>query len=232
MAYNITIGTGASQQTVSIAPGTTNTTATSLTLVGKNFPGYGQFLMQNFVQILQNFNNTTAPNNPVIGQLWYDTANQVLKVYRGTTWNGLANSTISTTAPSNPRSGDMWWDSNAGQLKGYNGSIWNVIGPASTADQGVSGAVVDTVTDNSGATDGTQKHVVVKFYISQVLVAILSSDPVFTPLVALSGFATIKPGFNLSTVISNLICRGTVENSQALGGISSGSFAQIGRAHV
>ena len=66
MSYNITIGTGASQQTVSIAPGTTNTTATSLTLVGKNFPGYGQFLMQNFVQVLQNFNNTTAPNNPVI----------------------------------------------------------------------------------------------------------------------------------------------------------------------
>jgi hypothetical protein len=227
MSYNITIGTGASQQTVSIAPGTTNTTATSLTLVGKNFPGYGQFLMQNFVQVLQNFNNTTAPNNPVIGQLWYDTANQVLKVYRGTTWNGLANSTIGTSAPASPRPGDMWWDSNAGQLKGYNGSVWNVIGPASTADQGVSGAVVDTVTDNSGATDGTQKHVVVKFYISQVLVAILSSDPVFTPLVALSGFATIKPGFNLSTTISNLIYHGTVENSQALGGISAGSFAQL-----
>jgi hypothetical protein len=227
MSYNITIGTGASQQTVSIAPGTTNTTATSLTLVGKNFPGYGQFLMQNFVQVLQNFNNTTAPNNPVIGQLWYDTANQVLKVYRGTTWNGLANSTIGASAPASPRAGDMWWDSNAGQLKGYNGSIWNVIGPASTADQGVSGAVVDTVTDNSGATNGTQKHVVVKFYISQVLVAILSSDPVFTPLVALTGFATIKPGFNLSTTIANLIYHGTVENSQALGGITAGYFAQL-----
>jgi hypothetical protein len=227
MSYNITIGTGASQQTVSIAPGTTNTTSTSLTLVGKNFPGYGQFLMQNFAQLLQNFNSATAPNNPVVGQLWWDTSNQVLKVYRGTTWNGLANSTIGTTAPASPRQGDMWWDSNAGQLKGYNGSIWNVIGPASTADQGVSGAVVETVTDNSGATDGTQKHVVVKFYISQILVAILSSDPVFTPQVALTGFATIKPGFNLSTTVSNLLYHGTVENAQQLGGISSGAFAQL-----
>ena len=227
MSYNITIGAGGSQQTVSIAPGTTNTTSTSLTLVGKNFPGYGQFLMQNFAQLLQNFNSPTAPNNPIVGQLWWDTTNQVLKVYRGTTWNGLANSTISTTAPSTARAGDMWWDTSTGQLKGYNGQIWNVIGPANTADQGVSGAVVETVTDNSGATDGSQLHVVVKFYISQVLVAILSSDPVFTPLVALTGFSTIKPGFNLSSTISNLIYRGTAENAQTLGGIASSAFAQL-----
>ena len=227
MAYNISIGAGSNQQTISIAPGTTNTTNTSLTLVGKNFPGYGQYLMQNFVDLLENFNSSTAPNNPVIGQLWWDATNQVLKVYRGTAWNGIANTTISNTSPTPARQGDLWWDTSTGQLKGYSGSIWNVIGPANTADQGISGAVVETVTDNSGATDGSQKHVVVKFYISQILVAILSQDPVFTPLVALTGFTTIKPGFNLSSAIPNLVYHGTASNALTLGNVAAGAFAQL-----
>ena len=227
MAYNISIGTGANQQTISIAPGTTNTTSTSLTLVGKNFPGYGQYLMQNFADLLENFNSTTAPNNPVIGQLWWDASSQLLKVYRGTAWNGIANTSIGSSAPTPARQGDLWWDTSTGQLKGYSGSIWNVIGPANTADQGVSGAVVETITDNTGATDGSQKHVVVKFYISQVLVAVLSQDPVFTPLIALTGFSTIKPGFNLSSTIPNLLYHGTAQNALTLGNVSASSFAQL-----
>jgi hypothetical protein len=228
MAYNISIGTGATQQTISIAPGTTNTSSTSLTLVGKNFPGYGQFLMQNFVQLLQNFNGTVAPNNPVIGQLWWDTSSKVLKVYRGSaSWAGIANTSIKDSEPDSPEQGDLWWDTASKQLKGYTGSVWNVIGPANNADQGLTGAVPDTVQDNSGATDGSQNHYVVKFYISQVLVAVLSSDPVFTPYPALNGFTTIKPGVNLSTAIDNLLYHGNAQNALTLGNVAAGSFAQL-----
>jgi hypothetical protein len=44
--------------------------------------------------------------------------------------------------------------------------------------------------------------VVVKFYIANTLIAILSKDTSFTPKTAISGFPTIRPGFNLSTTAS------------------------------
>lgn len=236
MSYNVNIGTGVSQQTIAIAPGTTNTTNTSLTLVGKNFPGYGQFLMQNFVDLLENFSDTTAPSNPLAGQLWWNdntraNGGQTLCVYNSSGWKSLATSAISNTAPSNPGIGDMWWDSDNSQLKGYNGTLWKVIGPASSADQGVSGAIVETVTDNTGLTDGSQLHVVVKFYISQKIVAILSNDDAFTPQIGLTGFTSIKPGFNLSTELTDsnnpLRYYGTAENALALAGTSASAFAQL-----
>jgi hypothetical protein len=233
MSYNITIGTGASQQTVSIAPGTTNTSSTSLTLVGKNFPGYGQYLMQNFVQLLQNFNGSTAPNNPVTGQVWWDaSANSnagQLKVYRGPYWKGLANTHIGNTKPDDVTSkkGDMWWDTDAGQLKGYSGSEWKIIGPASTADQGQSGAIVETITDNSGLTNGSQNHVVIKFYISQVLIAILHGGATtFTPLIEIPGFSTVKPGFNLNSTL-DLTYFGDAENALMLDNTPASSFAKL-----
>ena len=232
MAYNINIGAGTTQQVVSIAPGTTNTTDTSLVLVGKNFPGYGQFMLQNFVDLLENFSDPSAPANALPGQLWYDSTTKVLKVNTSSApgvtaaWKGLANTSIQNTAPTNPDSGDLWWDTDASQLKGYNGTVWNVIGPANTADQGVSGAIVETITDNSGNTDGSEKHVVVKFYISQVVVSILSQDEVFTPAVEITGFSDIKPGFNLNSDLG-LEYYGTAENASKLGGTAAASFAQL-----
>ena len=50
MAYNITKSDGTPLATIS--DGQTNSTATSLTLVGKNFAGYGTFLNENFVKLL------------------------------------------------------------------------------------------------------------------------------------------------------------------------------------
>ena len=52
MAYNITLTDGTAFAT--IADGTINTDS-SVTLVGKNYAGYGQFLDENFIQMLENF---------------------------------------------------------------------------------------------------------------------------------------------------------------------------------
>ena len=68
-----------------ISDGTINTTSTSITLIGKNFPTYGQLLNQDLVGMLENFSNTASPNNPLIGQIWYDSGNNLLKFYRGGT---------------------------------------------------------------------------------------------------------------------------------------------------
>ena len=68
MAYPITLTDGTSKGT--IVDGTVNTSATSLTLIGKNYAGYGNFLNENYIQILENFSLGTPPNAPLKGQLF------------------------------------------------------------------------------------------------------------------------------------------------------------------
>ena len=52
-----------------------------VTLIGKNFTGYGEIIAENFVRILENHANTTPPTAPLEGQLYWDTTNQSLQVY-------------------------------------------------------------------------------------------------------------------------------------------------------
>ena len=124
---------------VTVEDGTVDNTTTSINLVGKSFPTYGQLFNQNFVNLLENFSNTSAPDTPLIGQIWYDSANKNLSFYReGSTdsyWQKVAMTYEGTTAPSDPRLGDLWWDTNPAQLKIYDSSQtpnWRVIGPQTT----------------------------------------------------------------------------------------------------
>lgn len=63
-----------------IQDGTLNSTATSLSLPGRNYAGYGNVIDTNFVRLLENFASANPPANPIKGQLWYDTNNSKLKV--------------------------------------------------------------------------------------------------------------------------------------------------------
>ena len=58
-------------------------TSTSLTLIGKNYTRFGEILNENQLQLLENFANGTAPNNPTEGQLWYDNSTNRLMLYDG-----------------------------------------------------------------------------------------------------------------------------------------------------
>lgn len=239
MAYTITNSDGTTL--VSIEPGTANSTTTSLTLVGKNFPGYGQFLNGNFVQLLENFASGTAPSNPQEGQLWWDkndAANKVLKIYMGSAvgWKRINGATAGGTRPDTTydtsATGDLWWDTANAQLKVNNGGVgdagWTVIGPAFTATTGQSGAIADILSD------GTATHVIVKFLINNKLAAILSTDTAFTPSPALtsSGFSTINPGMNLADdaiggTLIGLRYWGNANNADYLGGSAASVFARL-----
>ena len=210
MAYNITTTAGATLATVS--DGTVNTSATSLTLIGKNYAGYGVFLNENYIKLLENFANTTEPSTPLTGQLWYDNTNKVLKVYDGTIWKPISGSASSSTQPTTPVTGDLWWDSTNTQLKVYNGSTWTLIGPLTTAGTGTSGPTVETVSD------GVNPHVIVRFYVANTTVGILSKDASFSPSPSITGFATIKPGFNLAAtnVVANAAFTGNASAAVAL----------------
>jgi hypothetical protein len=123
---------------VTVEDGTVNNNQTNITLIGKNFPTYGQYLNQNLVTMLENSKSASSPDPALLGQLWYDSANKQLKIYReGSTtnnWQKIAVTTESTTAPTDPRYGDLWWDSSTSQLKLYDTDVatWQVIGPLTT----------------------------------------------------------------------------------------------------
>jgi len=216
MSYTINLTDGTIFAVV--ADGTINNDS-SQTLVGKNYAGYGEFLDENFIRLLENAANTSAPGAPLTGQLWYDKTNNVMKVYNGTTFKVISAATASTSQPTSNIAGDLWFDTTNDQLKVYNGSSFITIGPAFTSGEGTSGAIVTTITDN-GETD----HVVVQMFVNNTIVSIFSKDATFTPASAISGFATIGPGLNMSTTVSNAVFNGTATNADTLDTLNSTSF--------
>lgn len=123
-----------------VQDGAIDNTSTSITLIGKNFPTYGQYLNQNLVTMLENSSSAIAPEPALTGQIWYNSTDNSINVYReGSTapyWQKLAMTTESISEPSDPRLGDLWWDSDNSQLKLYDTttSTWRVIGPQTTSD--------------------------------------------------------------------------------------------------
>jgi hypothetical protein len=203
MAYNITLTNGSVLITGGLPDGTIDTINSSLTLVGKNYPGYGLFLNQNMIRLMENFSNTAAPTAPLPGQLWWNSATKYLNVNTASTkgtanavWKTIATMTYASSFTTTPVVGEQWFDSTAGQLKVWTGSSWTTIGPAAAAATGNSGAIPDTI----AALSPSATYVVLKFYIDNILVGIWSKEASFTT--AVSGFSTINRGLNLSTALS------------------------------
>jgi hypothetical protein len=216
MAYTINLTDG---QILTTVPDGTINTGWSMILVGKNYAGYGEFLDENFIHLLENSSNTTAPGNPLTGQLWWDKTNGLLKVYNGTIFKTISAATSSSTAPNFAVQGDLWYDTTNAQLKVYTGTQWLLVGPQFTSGQGVTGAIPNTITDNTA-----QDHTVIELYVNDVIVGMVSKDPTFQPQVAISGFANVSPGINLSTSVTGARFWGTANNSLQLNSLTSSQF--------
>ena len=219
MSYNLTYTSGAALATV--PDGQINSTATSLTLVGKNYPGYGAFLNENFIKLLENFSNSTAPSSPTQGQLWWNSSSSLLSVYNGSAWKSISGAQAQQSEPVYKVAGDLWFDSVNQQLKVWSGAAWILIGPSFTSVTGASGAFADTISDSS-----LFNHVVVKFLVQNQLVAVLSKDSTaFTPYPPIAHFPVINPGFNLAKD-SNYIFYADAYNAQNLGGVAASKFVR------
>ena len=84
MSYTVNkSNSSASPNQYTVQDGVVNT-QTDLSFIGKGYAGYGEVIAENFLHLMENFANTTAPTKPVQGQLWYDSATSRLKVYSGT----------------------------------------------------------------------------------------------------------------------------------------------------
>lgn len=189
MSYTINLTNGSLLATVS--DGSIDITSSSLTLIGRDYAGYGTFLNENFVKLLENFSSTASPNSPLRGQLWWDATNNVLRVWSGNSWKISTGATSQGTPPADLSAlgGDLWFDTFNQQLKVYTGTEFLVVGPPTTPATGNTGAFPVLMTDTSSAT-----HVVVQFVIAGTVYAILSKDT----------FACSLPGFNTTNIVPGL----------------------------
>jgi hypothetical protein len=165
-----------------IIDGAIDQLSTDLTLLGKNANSYGEYWNENLVHVLENFANTTSPNQPIVGQLWFDTSDNRLKIYDGSTFKVTSGTFVSTTPPSGLTQGDIWIDSKNQQLYFNDGVATVLAGPLYTTTQGICGFVVSDIQDTDEVV-----HTVVMLMVSDTLLGIYSTTE-FTPAEPISGF--------------------------------------------
>jgi len=183
---------------------------TSVTFVGKNYAGYAAYIAENFLHMLENFANSTAPTNPVEGQLWFNNSPGVsqLQVWDGSVWTATGGVKKNATAPVYKTIGDLWVDTENQQLKVWTGSTWILVGPQYSAGS-KTGFEVETISDLLDI-----PYPVLTCYVSNERIAIFSKTT-FTPKGTVEGFSSIKQGITLSTA-STYKFWGTADKANAL----------------
>ena len=216
---------------VSVDDGTIDTT-TDLRFVGKNYAGYGEVQNENFLHLLENFANTSAPPKRVTGQIWYDSGNKKLRFYDGIRFRTASGAEIGPTAPSGLQAGDFWFDTSAEQLYAWNGTEFVLIGPETQPDLGASAVSAQVVKDTIG-----NNHTIVKFQSGGDVISIVSKDA-FTlnsTINPITGFTVIKKGVNLvntngttGVTSTDHYFWGTASNAARLGGFPASEYIRLG----
>jgi len=193
---------------------------TDLKFIGKNTAGYAVATGENFLHLLENFANIDAPNNPVEGQMWYNTTSNVMYVFDSTQWvevGGLKKSNSKPTAAES-QEGDLWVDAGTKQLYLFANGAWILVGPQ-FSEGNKTGIIAEEVIDvNSNA------YQVIKLFISNELVAVFSSAeessgvPYIRPRTQIPGFEVLYKGLTLKNATSGEAFKyyGTAERAESL----------------
>lgn len=218
---------------VDLVDGSVDSTTTDITLVGRNYTGYGEAFNENFIKIIENFAATSAPTNPLRGQIWYDTSAGRLKVWDGAQFRGTDTTTYAALKPSMV-AGDLWIDATNKQLYFSDGTAEFLAGPSYTRTQGKTEYDAITLVDIYGV-----DKIVGRWSVGNNTVALVSKEA-FTPAVIdvnaalLPGFTTpyaIKQGVNISPAYTDFYWNGNATNADNLisGGVvySAASFLQV-----
>jgi hypothetical protein len=176
--------------------------STDLSLVGRNYSGYGQVVNENFLKLLENFSNDTAPETPIRGQLWYDKSAGRLNVsYDGKSFKGIASIFVQPSTPvvTSLVRGDLWWDSDSFQLKAFDGNQFQVVGPFDPA----AGRATWIPGEEDTGFDTASTTPISKASIDDEVIVVVSKQD-FTVQSALSEkFPVIKRGITLSGTDAN-----------------------------
>jgi len=235
MSYRINHYNGTLLTTV--ADGTVDS-STDLTLIGKNYAGYGTAQNDNFVWLLENFANITQPPLPLFGQIWFDSGNNKLKFYDiNGFWRTAGGTEVSALPPTGLTIGDLWFDTTTDQLFAYNGNPadpYTLIGPQAVAgEQGLTEMQSVSVKDAAN-----QSHAIIQAIINGVVVFIVSADAAFTlnAINPILGFDRIHQGLTLAYTrqadngVTNTSAThrwwGTATNSDRLNGLLASSYLQ------
>lgn len=77
MAYEIN-KTNVTLPTILVQDGEVNFIDTSIGLIGKNYPGYGEIIAEDLVWIMEHFASKDEPSNIINGQVWYNTSTELI----------------------------------------------------------------------------------------------------------------------------------------------------------
>jgi hypothetical protein len=207
MPYTINRTNGAKITVVN--DGTINSTSLDITLIGKNYTGYGEAFNENFVKLLENFSNTTRPPKPLTGQLYFNSTTKKLEVYTTTgetRWKTLGVMDVGTSKPVGANPGDLWFNPNdsGGRLYAYSGSggEWILVGPL-TARGVVSGAVSLDVVNQ----DTNLPETVLRLVANGATSFIASTRPTFdvdlSETDVVTNFTSIRQGITLPNTDSD-----------------------------
>ena len=115
-----------------------DTTNYSLALVGRQVSNYGQYFAQNTLRHLENFASVSAPTpaTKLIGQIWFDKTENLLKVYDGVGWKRATNIVVGSASerPSTSDAGEhlvsgtAFYNTTNNKLEIYNGSVFKDAG--------------------------------------------------------------------------------------------------------
>lgn len=219
----------------SVADGTIDTT-TDLRFIGKNYAGYGEVQNENFLHLLENFANTTAPPKAITGQIWFDTSSRKLKFYDGSRFKVASGAEASATAPSGLAAGDFWWDTGAKQLYAYTGTEFTLVGPIASPDLGTS--IISPAVVYGTTTTAVGPHTILKVIADDKTIAIVSKTA-FTldnTKNAIDDFTVVKKGITLAksqTGIStdDFTFWGTASNAAKLGGFTADQYIKTGESN-
>jgi hypothetical protein len=219
MSYKLNKSDG--ELLVELADGIIDTTTTDITLVGKNYRGFGEFINENFIKVVENFAGTQTPGNPLTGQIWYDSGEARLKLYDGTTFRTAGGPIVSNTRP-NMVAGDIWIDNENNKMYFFDGTDLVLVGPDYDAGQGQTGFEVASVIDISA-----RERVVLKIFIGGTLFGVITKEefrlagdnkipgfPDDAEDIVIPKRQLYRQGFNL--VDANFIYRGTSQEALSL----------------
>ena len=104
-----------------------------------------------------------APQNPVEGQIYYNSSEKIIYQFNGTVWVpiGTGGSSVATSvqtsadAPQNPTEGQIYYDTGDQIIYQYNGTEWEPVGASAVTKESIGLGNVDNTSDATKKSDFT-----------------------------------------------------------------------------
>lgn len=126
MAYSITNTDGT--VAITVADATIDSSTYSVDLIGRNASNYGPSTAKNAIRLLENYASETAPSpgTKLVGQLWYDKAESILKIWNGSVWKRIDTPVLSSAPVTSIVTGTKYFNTTNKQEYTYDGSSFRL----------------------------------------------------------------------------------------------------------